>query len=239
MLSHSLGSSCIMWDNEFAALQERYRVLRYDTRGHGGTAAPDGPYDLDLLGDDAMALMDALGLGPLHWVGLSMGGMIGQNIALRQPQRLQSLSLCDTSARVPAEARPIWDDRIAAARDEGMTALVEPTMQRWFTPGYLRSDPPAVAPIRAQFLATPAAGFIGCCQALKQLDYLDRLPAVKLPTVIIVGEEDMGTPVAASEAMHARIAGSELVVIPSAAHLANVEQPDAFEQALFGFLDRQ
>lgn len=238
VFSHSLGSSGVMWDTEFAALQDRYRVVRYDTRGHGGTEAPEGPYSLDMLGDDAMALMDALGLGPVHWVGLSMGGMIGQNIALREPQRFLSLSLCDTSSRVPEEARPMWDDRIIAAQSEGMAALAEPTMQRWFTPDYLRSDPPAVVPIRKQFLATPAAGFVGCCHAIKALDYLDRLSEIKVPTLIIVGEEDMGTPVAASEAMHDQIADSELVVVPSAAHLANVEQPEIFDEALFRFLDQ-
>ena len=227
MMSHSLGSSGVMWETEFQALSDRFRVVRYDTRGHGGTAAPDGPYTLDLLGDDAMALMDALDLGPVHWVGLSMGGMIGQNLALRAPQRLQSLALCDTSARVPAEAQPVWDDRIAAAQGQGMAALAEPTMQRWFTPDYLRTDPPAVVPIRRQFLATPVQGFVGCCQAIKALDYLDSLNEVNLPTIIIVGEDDMGTSVAASEAINGKIAGSELVVFPSAAHLANVEQPQA------------
>ena len=239
LFSHSLGSSGVMWDGEFAALQERYRVVRYDTRGHGGTDAPEGAYDLNLLGDDAMALMDALSLGPVHWVGLSMGGMIGQNIALREPGRFLSMSLCDTSAYMPPEARAVWDDRIEAASGEGMEALAESTMQRWFTPDHLRGDPPEVAPIRQQFLATPVAGFVGCCHALKQLDYIDRLAEVDKPTMIIVGEEDMGTPVAASEAMHAKISGSELVVIPSAAHLANIEQPEAFGQALFGFLDKQ
>lgn len=238
MFSHSLGSSGVMWDREFDALKANYRVIRYDTRGHGGTQAPDGPYSLDMLGDDAMALMDALGLGPVHWVGLSMGGMIGQNIALREPGRFKSLSLCDTSSRVPAEAVPMWDDRIAAAQQEGMAALAEPTMQRWFTPPYLRNDPPEVAPIRAQFLATPVAGFVGCCHAIKALDYLDRLSAIEIPTLIIVGEEDMGTPVAASEAMHEQIADSELVVVPSAAHLANIEQPGIFDEALFDFIDR-
>ena len=118
-----------------------------------------------------------------------------------------------------------------------MAPLAEPTLERWFTADYLGGDPPAVAPIRQQFLDTPPAGFIGCCHALKPLDYLDRLGEIRLPTLIIVGEDDPGTPVAASEAMHERIAGSELAILPSAAHLSNIEQADAFNQALLGFLD--
>ncbi|MDP6344702.1 MAG: 3-oxoadipate enol-lactonase [Alphaproteobacteria bacterium] len=237
VLSHSLGSSRVMWDPQMPALEAAYRVVSYDTRGHGGSSAPAEAYSLDQLGDDAMALLDALEIESAHWVGLSMGGMIGQNLALRQNGRLDSLVLCDTSAQIPAEARSTWDDRIAAADSGGMAPLAEPTLERWFTPDYLGGDPPAVAPIRQQFLDTPPAGFIGCCHALKPLDYLDRLGEIRLPTLIIVGEDDPGTPVAASEAMHERIAGSELAILPSAAHLSNIEQADAFNQALLGFLD--
>ena len=239
MLSHSLGSSAVMWGPQLAALSQRYRVLLYDTRGHGGSAAPAGPYSLDMLGDDAIALLDALRLDRVHWVGLSMGGMIGQNLALRAPGRLASLTLCDTTAQIPAEAQAMWDERIAAARDEGMTALAEATMQRWFTPDYLAQAPRAVDDIRAQFLDTPVDGFVGCCYALKELDYLDRLAEIALPTLVMVGADDPSTPVAASEAMQTRIDDAELVVIPSASHLANVEQPDAFTEALLDFLDRQ
>jgi len=238
-LSHSLGSSSIMWDPQLAALEADYRVLRIDTRGHGGSAAPDIAYDLDMLGNDAASVLDALGIGRVHWVGLSMGGMIGQNLALRMPHRLASLVLCDTTARIPPEALPMWDDRIAAARDEGMSALTESTMQRWFTPDYLRDDPPAVVPIRRQFEATPAAGFIGCCHAIRALDYLDRLDGLSLPTLIIVGADDPSTTVAAAEAMHERIGGSELAVLASASHLSNVEQPEAFTKALLPFLSKQ
>ena len=237
VLSHSLGSSRVMWDPQMPALEAAYRVVSYDTRGHGGSSAPAEAYSLDQLGDDAMALLDALEIESAHWVGLSMGGMIGQNLALRQNGRLDSLVLCDTSAQIPAEARSTWDDRLAAADSGGMAPLAEPTLERWFTPDYLGGDPPAVAPIRQQFLDTPPAGFIGCCHALKPLDYLDRLGEIRLPTLIIVGEDDPGTPVAASEAMHERIAGSELAILPSAAHLSNIEQADAFNQALLGFLD--
>jgi 3-oxoadipate enol-lactonase len=239
VLSHSLGSSSVMWAPQIPALTRRYRVLSYDTRGHGGTEVPDGPYTLELLVDDALALLDALGMERVHWVGLSMGGMIGQGVALRAPERLRSLGLCDTSARVPPEARGIWDERIATARAGGMKPLTESTMQRWFTPGYLGSNPPGVASIRRQFEATAPAGFLGCCHAIRDLDYLDRLGAIRLPTIIIVGEHDAGTPVAASRAIHERIPDSELVILESASHLSNIEQPEAFTEALLGFLDRQ
>jgi len=239
MLSHSLGSSAVMWAPQLAALAQRYRVLCYDTRGHGGSSAPPGAYSLDLLGDDAVALMDGLGLEQVHWVGLSMGGMIGQNLVLRTPERLASLTLCDTTAQIPPEGQAMWDDRITAAREEGMAALAESTMQRWFTPDYLRGAPQAIDDIRAQFLDTPVDGFIGCCAALKELDYLDRLAEIRLPTLVVVGADDPSTPVAASEAIQGRIDGAELVVLPSASHLANVEQPEAFTAAVLDFLDRQ
>ncbi|MFO1349508.1 MAG: 3-oxoadipate enol-lactonase [Gammaproteobacteria bacterium] len=236
MLSHSLGSSLAMWEPQMPALTEHFQVLRYDIRGHGGSEAVIGEYTLDMLGDDALGLMDVLGIERVHWVGLSLGGMIGQNLALRHPKRLRSLSLCATMAAVPAAAQSIWQERIATARDRGMEALAQPTMERWFTAPYRHQDPEAIKRIRQYFLATPVAGYIGCCEAIRQLDYLERLKTVKVPTLIVVGADDPATPVAASEAMQARIKGSRLVVISQAAHLVNVEQPHAFNQALLAFL---
>ncbi|MDA1099511.1 MAG: 3-oxoadipate enol-lactonase [Proteobacteria bacterium] len=239
VLSHSLGSSSIMWAPQLPDLTEKFRVLCYDTRGHGGTSAPEGPYSLDQLGNDALSLLDGMDLPQVHWVGLSMGGMIGQNLALRQNGRFKSLTLCDTSSQIPEAARATWDERIALATAGGMAPLAGPTMERWFTAPYRAGKPSAVDSIKAQFLATPPAGFIGCCHALKQLDYLDQLHTIDLPTMIIVGAEDTGTPVAASKAMHARIANSQLTILPQAAHLANVEQAEAFSRALLGFLKAQ
>ncbi len=239
MLSHSLACSLVMWNPQMDILQSHFRVLRYDTRGHGASDAPEGAYTLDLLGKDALALLDALGIETVHFVGLSMGGMIGQCLALHHKDRLKSLTLCDTAAVVPDEAQPIWDERIAAARNEGMQALVQGTLERWFTQPYLKSNPPQVELIRSQVLSTPVAGFIGCCEAIRRLDYLKHLSELTLPTLIIVGEEDPGTPVAASEAMQAQIEGSKLVVLPSAAHLSNIEQAEGFNKALIDFLPAQ
>jgi 3-oxoadipate enol-lactonase len=165
-----------------------------------------------------------------------MGGMIGQCLALNHPHRLKSLVLCDTTAVFPAETQSIWEERIDKANKKGMEALLDETMERWFTPAYLRQGLPMIKLIREQILATPVAGYIGCSEAIRRLNYLDRLSEIKMPTLIMVGEDDPGTPVSASKAMHKRILNSKLVVLPSACHLSNVEQTDAFNTALINFL---
>jgi len=236
VLSHSLASSLLIWRPQMDLLRRRFRVLAYDTRGHGQTEATPPPYTLAQLGEDAVALLDALGIDTVHWVGLSMGGMIGQCIALNHPERLRSLSLCDTAAVIPGEADPIWQERIDLARKEGMSPLVQSTLERWFTPPFLALNPPMVNAIRGYIQATPVDGYIGCSEAIRRLDYLDRLSEIKVPTLIMVGEDDPGTPVEASRAMHARIRQSKLVVLPSAAHLSNIEQSEAFNHALMDFL---
>jgi 3-oxoadipate enol-lactonase len=217
-------------------LESHFQILRYDIRGHGKSEAPPGVYTLDLLGEDAVALLDVLGIDQVHWVGLSMGGMIGQSIALNYPKRLQSLALCDTMAVVPEEAQPIWQERIDAVREKGVASQWEPTMERWFTPTFLNLNPYMLGVIREEFLATPAKGYLGCIYAIRKLNYLNRLSEIKIPTLIMVGEDDPGTPVAASEAMQQRIPNSKLVIIKSARHLSNVEQPEVFNTNLLTFL---
>jgi 3-oxoadipate enol-lactonase len=236
ILSHSLSSSLLMWNPQMDALNPYFLVLRYDTRGHGDSDAPSGPYSLGLLAEDVIGLLDALGIDRAHFVGLSMGGMIGQCLALNHPHRLKSLALCDTTAVFPAETQPIWQERIDKANKKGMKALLEETMERWFTPAFLRQSLPMVKLIREQILVTPVAGYIGCAETIRRLNYLDRLSEIKMPTLIIVGEDDPGTPVSASEAMHKRISNSKLVVLPSARHLSNVEQAHAFNFTLLDFL---
>jgi 3-oxoadipate enol-lactonase len=237
MLSHSLGSSLLMWNPQRKTLESHFQILRYDIRGHGKSEAPPGVYTLDLLGEDAVALLDALGIDQVHWVGLSMGGMIGQSIALNYPKRLESLALCDTMAVVPEEAQPIWQERIDAVREKGVVSQLEPTMERWFTPSFLKLNPYMLGVIREEFLAIPAKGYLGCIYAIRKLNYLDRLSEIKIPTLIMVGEDDPGTPVSASEAMHRRIPNSKLVIIKSARHLSNVEQPEVFNTNLLTFLN--
>jgi 3-oxoadipate enol-lactonase len=235
-LSHSLATDLSMWDPQMDALRRRYRVLRYDTRGHGGTDAPAGAYSLEQLADDARALLRELGIAKTHWCGLSMGGMIGQTLALADPALFASLALCDTSSRIPAEARPLWADRIQTASTRGMDALVEPTLGRWFTAPFRERRKDVVDRVATMIRTTPPQGYAGCCHAIAALDLTDRIAAISMPTLVVVGEEDQGTPVAASKVINERIKGSELVVLPSAAHLSNLEQPDAFTAALTRFL---
>jgi 3-oxoadipate enol-lactonase len=237
MLSHSLACSLVMWQPQMDVLKSAFQVLRFDTRGHGDSDAPEGPYSLEQLSADAVGLLDALNIETVHFVGLSMGGMIGQCLALEYADRLKSLSLCDTAAVMPEESQPIWQQRIDAAGQSGMAGRVDETLERWFRPAYLQLNPPEVEMIRRQILATPVAGYIGCCEALRRLKYLERLSEIKLPTLIMVGEEDPGTPVAASEAMQAQIVGSKLVILPGARHLSNIEQAEAFNDVLLEFLN--
>jgi 3-oxoadipate enol-lactonase len=235
-LSHSLATDLSMWDPQMDALRARYRVLRYDTRGHGGTDAPAAAYTLDQLADDASALLKALGIAKTHWCGLSMGGMIGQTLALKRPELFLTLSLCDTSSRIPAEAKPLWAERIKTAETKGMESLVEPTIGRWFTAPFRERRRDVVGRVEAMIRSTPPRGYAGCCAAISALDLTDRISAISVPTLIVVGEDDQGTPVAASRVMNERIKGSELVILPSAAHLSNMEQPEAFTAALTRFL---
>ena len=235
-LSHSLAASLEMWEPQLPALAKRYRVLRYDTRGHGGSEAPPGAYTLATLADDVVALLAALEIPRTHFIGLSMGGMIGQTLALEHPELLESLVLADTASRIPPETGPIWDQRVATAETQGMAVSVEETIARWFTAPFIAESPEVVDHIRALIRTTAPSGFAGCCRAIQDLDYTDRLQEIRLPTLIIVGENDMGTPVAASEVMHQRIAGSKLVVLGPAAHLSNIEQAEEFNRNVTAFL---
>jgi 3-oxoadipate enol-lactonase len=237
-LSHSLATDLTMWEPQARALAARYRVLRYDTRGHGGTDVPPGSYSLEQLADDVRALLDALEIDRTHFVGLSMGGMIGQTLALKAPRRLTSLVLCDTSSRVPPEAKAIWDERIGIAETQGMEPLVEPTLARWLTPPFRERRADVAETVRGMIRRTPPGGYAGCSHAIAALDLTDRLPAIKLPTLIVVGEDDPATTVAVSRVIHEQINGSQLVILKSASHLSNLEQPEAFTAAVTEFLDK-
>jgi len=238
VMSHSLACAVAMWDEQVEALKHRYKVLRFDTRGHGATDAPAGAYTLELLADDLHALLGALGVTSPHFVGLSMGGMIGMTYALKYPSVLKSLVLCDTSSRVPPDAQPVWDERIKTAAEQGMAPLVESTLKRWFTEPFLARRNSVVERVANLIRNTPPQGYVGCCHAIPKINLTDRLAAIKCPVQIIVGDKDVGTPVAMSEAIHKAIPGSELVVIPDASHLSNLEQPAAFNAALLKFLAR-
>jgi 3-oxoadipate enol-lactonase len=236
VLSHSLGSGLVMWEPQLAALEPRFRVLRYDTRGHGGSEPAAGPYTFELLADDVIGLLDGLEIAKAHFIGLSMGGMIGQALGLYHPARLLSLTLCDTAAANPPGSREIWQERIDLVRKQGLAPLWAGTLDRWLSPEFVRQNPLILEKIRRQFLATSVNGYVGCSQAIMGLDYLGQLGAIKTPTLIVVGEEDPGTPVSAARALQDRIPGSKLVMLPKARHLSSVEQAEAFNRAVGDFL---
>ncbi len=234
MFSNSFATDYGMWDFQVPALTKRYRVLRYDTRGHGGTEATAGPYSIDLLVVDAVALLDALGLRRVHFVGLSMGGMIAQRLAHQHPDRLSSVCLSNTACRLPPES--VWDERIALAQDKGAAAFVRPMTERWLTRSYYERHPEIVEKLGAMIARTSVDGLVGCAHAIKKMDHSAILAAIRVPTLIVVGEHDVGTPVAAAEVLHRGIQGSRLVVIPNAGHLPNIEQTETFDRTVLDFL---
>ena len=237
-LSHSLACNLHMWDDQMDLLTRKFRVLRFDTRGHGQSSAPAGEYTLDQMADDVKGLFDALNITRTHWMGLSMGGMIGQTFALKYPGVFQSLILADTTSRRPPNAAQMWGERIKAAREGGMNAVLDSTLARWFTAPYKARATDVMARIGKQILTTPVDGFCGACAAIAKVDTLDRLKEIQCPALVVVGEEDHGTPPEMAQAIHANLPGSELVTIKSAAHLSNVEQREAFNRVVMDFLGR-
>ena len=238
VLSHSLACSVRMWDPQIAALKDKYRILAYDTRGHGASEAPKGAYTLELLADDLFSLLKNLGIKETHFCGLSMGGMIGQTFALKYPGVFKTLMLADTTSRYPAEAAPVWADRIKTVEAKGMEPLAQPTLERWFTEPFRKSHPAVVDSVRKLIVSTPVAGYAGCCHAIPKINLTARLKEIKCPILVIVGADDPGTPVAMAQEIHDNAPGSKLVVLPQAAHLANLEQPAGFTRAMEEFLAR-
>lgn len=238
-LAHSLACDLSMWDEQAALLSQNYRVLRYDTRGHGKTSAPTGPYTLAQLADDVHGLFQHLGITRTHWVGISMGGMIGQTYALKHPGVFASMVLQGTTSRRPPNADAMWGERIVMAQTQGMGALVESTLARWFTAPFRANHPEVVASIAAGILATPVAGFCGCCAAIAKIDTLDRLDEITCPVLVMVGEHDHGTPPEMARQIHSHLLNSQFVLIKDAAHIANIEQPAFFNGALMEFLAQQ
>jgi 3-oxoadipate enol-lactonase len=227
-----------MWEEQARALKGRYRVLRFDTRGHGQSSAPAGAYTLEQLADDLKGLLDGLAIAATHFVGLSMGGMIGQVFALRHPAMVQSLVLCDTTSRYPAAAAPVWEERIKAVGAKGMEPMVAPTLERWFTAPFRARRRDLMDKVGTMIRSTPAPGYIGCCHAIPRINVTERLKEVRCPALVIVGEEDPGTPVEMAREIQAALPGAELAILSRASHLSNLEQPAEFNRALGGFLDK-
>jgi len=237
-MSHSLACNLSMWDPQMAELKKHYKVLRFDTRGHGASSAPPGPYTLEQMADDVHGLFAALGIRQTHWAGLSMGGMIGETYALKYPGVFRSMVLADTTSRRPPNAAQMWGDRIRMAKEQGMDALVESTLGRWFTEPFRKAHPEVMARIGNDIRNTPVEGFAGCCDAIAKIDVLDRLKEIDCPAFVIVGDQDHGTPPEMARQIHANLRGSELLIIESAAHLSNVEQAQTFTRVMTDFLAR-
>lgn len=237
-MTHSILSSSMMWDDEAALLAARgYRVIRADTRGHGQSQPPAGPCTMDALAADTIAVLDALGIERVHYVGLSLGGMSGFGLGIRHARRLSSLCLCDARADTPPELQPVWAERIAIAREQGTAALADATVERWFGRPFADAHPDVARRFRQQAAATSDAGFIGCAQAIQGLDYLAGVGGITVPTTLLVGANDGPLPDAMRH-LQSLIRGAELEVIPDAGHLPNIDQPAAFQGALLRHFDR-
>lgn len=234
MLSNSLGTSLEMWDQAAPALGEHLRVLRYDQRGHGGSAVPPGPYSIGELGGDALELLDRLDLERISFCGTSLGGMTGLWLAIHAPERIDRLALCCTSAHLPP--REGWLERAATVRTEGTRAVVDAALERWFTPAMLNRRPDLVERTRRTLLDTPAEGYAGCCEAIAELDLRAQLSAINAPTLVIAAEEDPSTPPEHGRLITENIPGARLVMLPDARHLAAIERSEEVTGALLNHL---
>jgi 3-oxoadipate enol-lactonase len=232
--SHSLACSLRMWDGQVAVLKDRFQILLYDTRGHGGSEAPKGPYTLDMLAEDLKQLLDSLKIKRTNYVGLSMGGMIGQTLVLKEPGLFERVVLADTGHTQTPETLKQWDERIKTAETKGMQPLVEGTLARWFTESFRKSKPDVVKEIADLIQGTPVPGYVGCCQAIAKLNTTARLKDIRRPVLAIAGEQDAAAP--GTRYIGENVPGAKLVMIPQAAHIANIERPEAFNRALREFL---
>lgn len=233
LFSNSLGAHHGMWDAQVPALSRRYRVLRYDTRGHGQSEVTPGPYDIALLSRDVLALLDQLGHERVLYCGLSIGGMIGTWLAAHAPERIERLVLANTSALMGgADA---WNARIDAVRKDGMAAVAGSVVERWFTPRFRDAQPAAVERIRQMLLDTPPSGYVACCAAVRDMDHRTLLGRIATPTLVIAGTHDPATPISHARVLAERIAGARLVEL-DAAHLSNIEDAHGFDAALLAFL---
>ena len=235
LVANSLMANGSMWDGNIAALAERYRVLRYDKRGHGGSGLSAGPYTIAQLADDAVGLLDALGIQKVHFMGLSIGGMIGQQLGARYPERILSLSLCNTASEMPP--RSLWEERFDIARTQGIAGLVDGTIKRWFTAPFIERAPQEIEKVRQMILGTNVEGYIGCGSAVRDMAQSTMLLKIKAPTLVLSGRHDPACTVDQGTVLNRLIDGSRMVIIEDAAHLSNIEQPIQFNQAVREFMD--
>ncbi|MGO9400623.1 MAG: 3-oxoadipate enol-lactonase [Xanthobacteraceae bacterium] len=233
MLSNSLGTNLHMWDDQVAPFTRHFRLVRYDRRGHGQSDVPKGPYSMERLGRDVLAILDGLGIAKINWCGLSMGGMVGMWLGANAPARVDKLILSNTSAYFPDKAT--WDGRIKLVREKGLEAIVDANMERWFTKGFRERSPETITRIRAMFLATKPEGYIGCGEGIRDMDHRPILAKINAPTLVIAGRYDPAMTLEAGEFLAQHMPNARLAVLDTA-HIANMEQPKAYADTVLGFL---
>jgi 3-oxoadipate enol-lactonase len=234
VLSNSLGTNLSMWDPQIPALAPHFRVLRYDTRGHGRSAVPPGPYTIETLGRDVIGLLDSLDVERAHFCGLSMGGMTGLWLGIHHPERFQRLALCNTAARVGTP--DLWNARIAQVQKGGVAAITAAVLERWFTPVFVGSAPQTVDSVRRMLLESPADGYVACCEALRDADLTEQAARVRAPTLVVSGSRDPAAPPADGRLLASKIPGARYLELESS-HLSNIEAAPQFTSALLDFLE--
>lgn len=235
VFSNSLGTSLAMWDLQLPALAQSFRVVRYDTRGHGLSDASPGPYTIEGLGRDVIALLDGLAIDRAHFCGLSMGGVTGQWLGIHAAHRLKRLVLCNTAARVGTV--DAWNTRISMVRQGGMASIASAILQRWFTSDFIARSPEAIESMRQMLLHASVKGYAACCEALRDSDLIAGTAQIKVPTLVIAGSQDPATPPEQGRFLAGRIAGARYVELP-ASHLSNIEAAEQFNAALLDFLNQ-
>jgi 3-oxoadipate enol-lactonase len=233
MMSNSLGTDLHMWDEQVAPFTRHFRLLRYDRRGHGKSSVPKGPYSMERLGRDVVGVLDGLGVQKINWCGLSMGGMVGMWLGANAGSRIDKLILSNTSSYFPDKT--LWDGRIKLVRDKGLAGIVDANMERWFTKGFRDRAPAAMEKMRKMFLATNIEGYVGCGEAIRDMDHRPLLSKITAPTLVIAGRHDPATTLEAGEFIQQHVPGAKIAVL-EAAHISNLEQPQAYADTVLGFL---
>jgi 3-oxoadipate enol-lactonase len=233
MLSNSLGTDLHMWDEQVGPFTAQFQLLRYDRRGHGKSGVPKGPYSMERLGRDVLGVLDGLGIQKINWCGLSMGGMVGMWLGANAPERVDKLVLSNTSSFFPDKT--MWEGRIKMVRDKGLEAIVDANMERWFSKAFRERAPQAMTKMRGMFLGTKVDGYVGCGEAIRDMDHRPLLSKISAATLVIAGRHDPATPLEANEFICEHIPDARIVVL-DAAHISNLEQPQAYANAVLGFL---
>lgn len=235
VFSNSLGTNFKMWQPQIDHFQQNFFVICYDTRGHGASSAPQGPYTLDQLGQDVVNLLDHLNIEKATFCGISMGGLTGQWLAINKPERFSHVVVCNTAAKIGQEQA--WNERAALVREQGLAPIASTAASRWFTEPFIQSNAATVATLSNDLGAGSPEGYASCCEALAKADVREQLKDIQVPVFIVAGQQDPVTTVADGEFMQQRIANAELFEI-NASHISNIEQPEAFNQAVQAFIQR-